>query len=140
MKVISITHRQNEVLELWKKYKNQWGTLQSIAHELKTSAGNVSLLLSKLVREGVLEKRNSRYYLIPDVVIELIPLNKRPRKSPHQINTRRHTASMVIVEPNEPRSTQPVKRISGPRISSPKKLPPVEYCNGKLTKVPIPKY
>lgn len=140
MKTVSITHRQNQVLELWKKYNNQWGTLHSIACELKVTAGNVSLILAKLVREGVLEKRNSRYHLIPDIDIEIIPLNKRPRKSPHHRNTHRHTASMVIAEPAEPRSTQPIKKSNGLRISSPKKLPPVEYCNGKLTKVPIPKY
>lgn len=130
--MIQITSKQHQIIELFKKYQleKEWITLS--ANELKVTRNLVFQTVYRLIKRGVFFKNRNIYTLTTEKLIitnsnKVRGLNKEKKPKTIAIDSQVH----VVLD-------QVKKTKLNQVVVEPKSLKPIEYKNGRISKVPLP--
>ena len=136
-----ITERLKKYLDLIIKHQGEFKWAGKVADILDVKENTVRVQLKRLIDLGFLKKEGVEKYsqLIPNDELVVLSMSFVARQK--QVQEKKETKKVEKEKVKEVKSRKSETiRISSYRIVTPSHLQPLEYTNGKLSKIPIPLY
>lgn len=137
---MQITKKQYQYLSLIVKHQEESRWAWVVSKKLDVQENTVRVQLSRLVKLGCLKKIGYDQYAqaIPDSELEVLNLSYVAHQK--LVKDKKEAKKVEKEEVKEVKRKSETIRMSFYRIVTPSTLMPLEYVNGKLSKVPIPMY
>jgi ribosomal protein S1 len=137
-----ITEKQYRYLSLIVKHQGESRWAWVVSKKLDVQENTVRVQLSRLVKSGFLKKIAPDQYAqaIPDSELEVLSMSYFAHQK--QVKEKKEAKKEEMIEKVKEvksRKSETI-RISSYRIVTPSTLLPLEYQDGKLSKIPIPLY
>lgn len=132
---VTITSRQKEFLDAWLKHKDKKKlAIKATADELEVTITSVRAMLDRLRDRQVLLPSNE---LNLNITIQVLPLNKAKR-------VHRPKVTLDDLKQEIPKNKNTKEKIFWHNqvytVEIPLENPPLEYINGRLSKITLPRY
>lgn len=141
---MQITEKQYRYLSLIVKHQGESRWAWVVSKKLDVQENTVRVQLSRLVKLGCLKKIGYDQYAqaIPDSELEVLNLSyvAHQKLVAEKKEAKKEEMIEKVKEAKEVKRKSETIRMSFYRIVTPSTLMPLEYVNGKLSKVPIPMY
>jgi hypothetical protein len=127
--MVTITVKQEAFFKVFLTCYNNVDFRSIVTSALNIHSTSSTAYVKRLMKAGLIEKKGHQYFPV-NIPYEVVEVNKtnRPKKEDKAVATTPLNPTHVFKEGKKITIVEPIK------------LFPLEYCNGKLVRMPLPKY